>query len=117
MRPRPIRTLYCRKPSSVSAFNTAIDSRAEFTRKEYMKEISFIDTRPLARTSPLAISLVLHAALIFLLTLIPGNTVGFSPAHETRKHTVLVLNFRDLPYRTRKGAGSHEDSKLAASRP
>ncbi len=88
-----------------------------FARKEHMKEISFIDTRPLARTSPLAISLVLHAALIFLLSLIPSNTLGVSPAHENRKHTVLVLNFRDLPYRTRKGAGSSEGAKSAAARP
>jgi hypothetical protein len=71
-----------------------------------MNEMLLLDTRPLAYRSPLAISIMMHVALLWLFTLVQGNPTGVRPVSETYKRSVIVLNFRDLPRRVSKPAGS-----------
>src|SRR5689334_3800957 len=78
-----------------------------------MNELSLLNTRPLARRSPLAISLGLHAALLSMLSLIHGSEAARGVAPKTHHHSVIVLNFRDLASRPRTSGGSSSRSQTA----
>ncbi|MFL6414939.1 MAG: hypothetical protein ACJ74Y_04640 [Bryobacteraceae bacterium] len=76
-----------------------------------MKELTLVDVRPLARRSPLAISLVLHVALLALLSLVHTEQPNEYRSLTHHKQSVIVLNFRDLPHRSRTTGASGEQSR------
>ncbi len=81
-----------------------------------MNQLSLLNTRPLARRSPLAISVLLHVVLISLSTLLHSEQPLGHSVYESHKRSVIVLNFRDLPYRAKKSGGSQGQTQMASSR-
>ena len=67
-----------------------------------MTEPLLINTRPLARRTPLAASLLLHGGLVFLLSMVnpPPGPVETSPPAD-HKRTVLLLHLQDFRRRPR----------------
>jgi hypothetical protein len=84
-----------------------------------MKEISLLNTRPLARRSPLVISALLHAALISLLTFTNAGAAKESSFPVTHRRSVILLNLRDFRYpaRPRTNSAQGQQALARAGRP
>lgn len=90
------RTLYC------SETNLVFEPLSLFSRlhRFSMNQMIFVDTRPLARRSPLAISVLLHIVLIFLLAITRTDVGLEGPVRlESHRRTLILLNMRDFPHR------------------
>ncbi len=87
------------------------------SRSATMNELSLLDTRPLARRSPLPISVCLHVLLIVVLTLSNAGAEKESPSLVSNRRSVILLHLRDFSYPARRhqSSGSQGQQGLAGA--